>query len=239
MYSTLTTMQYQFANGLAEISASFDISGMAEVAASLGGVVEIGANIEVALSGSVLFSAGKHRQLVPVNAWISTLLNMKDPNADFYERNFARCRITLDGTFEASVSVKEPFELDAPVAVRGGLVEPFVLDLFNSSRIVEMKPNVKLQVDLPNIGDLSNLSFGVSEMRSRRVIMLAQTQYLTGLAFRLSLTRLRKWLSSSKWHWTLWSVLRREIPWRVAQAVCLEKKSSAPMYSRCPYLWLV
>lgn len=134
----------------------------------MGGVIEVGADIDVSLSGSVQFSAGKQGQLIPVNSWISTLKNMKDSTSEFYDANFARCRVTLDGSFEASVSVNEPFALDVPGAFTGGLVEPFTLDLFNSTAINETRPTVEFVIDLPDIGDLSNLSFGVSEKKKKK-----------------------------------------------------------------------
>lgn len=139
---------FQFATGLTEVSASFEIGGSAKVAAKVG-PLEVEADIDADLSGSLLLSAGSKGVLLPVNDWLSKMKNITLPE----NAGFATARATLDGSFAASASA-----LGFDVSATGGLSTPFVLDLMNRTAISTQKPNVYLDIDLPNIGDLRNLS---------------------------------------------------------------------------------
>lgn len=147
---TQTKSSFQFATGLNEVSASFEISGSANVAASVG-PIEIEGDIGADLVGSVELSAGSSGIFLPIQDWLSKMKNITLPE----NAGFARAKTTIDGTFEAAVSA---FGVGAQV--NGGLKTPFVLDLLDRTAIGESVPDVSLAVDLPDIGDLSSLTFG-------------------------------------------------------------------------------
>lgn len=94
------------------------------------------------------------------NDWISSLKNFKTKN----NTNFIRAGFTLDGSFEVEGEVTEPFSVSLP-STKGSLDEPFVLDLIEMVHLREEnedlpKPSISLDLDIPDIGDLRNLSFG-------------------------------------------------------------------------------
>ena len=94
------------------------------------------------------------------NDWISSLKNLKTKN----DTNFIRAGFTLDGSFEIEGEVTEPFSVSLP-STKGSLDEPFVLDLIEMVHLREEnadlpKPSISLDLDIPDIGDLRNLSFG-------------------------------------------------------------------------------
>lgn len=143
-----TKRNFQFAAGLNEVLAQFEIGGSAEIAASVG-PIDIEADISANLAGSVELSAGNKGVLLPINDWLSKMKNITEPE----NAGFATVKATIDGSFDASASA-----LGFDVSANGRLIKPFVLDLLNRTAIAKLKPEVFLNVDLPNIGDLRNLN---------------------------------------------------------------------------------
>ena len=140
---------FQFAAGLTKVSANFEVGGSANIAAKVG-PLEVEVDIDADLSGSLELKAGSKGVLLPVNDWLSKMKNITQPeNAEF-----ATVTATLDGTFQASASA-----LGFEVSAKGGLTTPFILDLMDRTAISTKRPDVYLDIDLPNIGDLRNLSF--------------------------------------------------------------------------------
>ena len=154
---TQTKKPFQILLGRTELNVDLGISGSADVSARIDEYIEVSAEIEAAVNGTVQLYAGS-RELVPVNEWLSKLQNVRNDSSPFYDKHFARASVTVDGEFDASVEVKKPFELDL-LSFVGEFAEPFELDLLNSTAINSTKPNITFDIDLPNIGDIGNLSF--------------------------------------------------------------------------------
>ena len=147
---TLTKQSFQFAVGLTEVNADFQVEGNVEIGAKVG-PVEIDASIETDLAGSLELSAGSKGVFLPLNDWLSKVKNITLPeNSDF-----GGAKVTIDGSFAASTEA-----LGFTVAATGGLIEPFVLNLTNQDDVDNKVPKISLDVNLPDIGDIKNLSFG-------------------------------------------------------------------------------
>ena len=69
---------FQFATGLTEVSANMAVSGSADIAASVG-PIEVEAEIEADLIGSLQLSAGKKNVLLPINDWLPKMKNITLP----------------------------------------------------------------------------------------------------------------------------------------------------------------
>jgi len=147
---TLTKQSFQFAVGLTEVNADFQVEGNVEIGAKVG-PVEIDASIETDLAGSLELSAGSKGVFLPLNDWLSKVKNITLPeNSDF-----GGAKVTIDGSFAASTEA-----LGFTVGATGGLIEPFVLNLTNQDDVDNKVPKISLDVNLPDIGDIKNLSFG-------------------------------------------------------------------------------
>ena len=108
------------------------------------------------------------------NDWISSLKNFKTKNTT----NFIRAGFTLDGSFEVEGEVTEPFSVSLPSA-KGALDEPFVLDQIEMVHLREEnedlpRPTISLDLDIPDIGDLRNLSFG-------DIVRIVQCQFILSM----------------------------------------------------------
>ena len=114
-----TKRNFQFAAGLNEVLAQFEIGGSAEIAASVG-PIDIEADISANLAGSVELSAGNKGVLLPINDWLSKMKNITEPE----NAGFATVKAPIDGSFDASASA-----LGFDVSANGRLIKPFVLDL--------------------------------------------------------------------------------------------------------------
>lgn len=106
------------------------------------------------VSGSLALSAGSKGQLVPYNQWLSKMKNITQPE----NAGFGSAKITFDGSFDAIARATEPFEVDAG-EFKGYFREPYILDLLNSTAINTTRPDVAFDIDLPDIGDLGNITF--------------------------------------------------------------------------------
>ena len=145
---------FQFGIGLTKISADLDVSGSSVVVANVGGVIEVEGDVEASITGSLQLSAGSKGQLVPLNDWLSTMKNIKKRE----NVGFGSAQVTVDGFFDASVKATAPFALDVG-KFEGSFKQPFILDLFNNTNGTGSRPDIVFDINLPNMGDLSNLTF--------------------------------------------------------------------------------
>ena len=56
--------------------------------------------------------------------------------------------------------MKEPFALELQHSFAGSFKTPFQLDLLDISAVKTRRPDIRFDINLPNIGDIRNLSFG-------------------------------------------------------------------------------
>jgi hypothetical protein len=148
---------FHFANGLTALEASLGISGSATVSATILDSVEVGATIDASVTGSLQFQSGTSGQLIPLDNWFSNLRSMTNPADPFHDPDFASAVVSVDGTFDAEVKLKQPFQLDVPASFEGYFSTPFELNLLDTSAIGTARPDVRFDINLPNIGDLGNL----------------------------------------------------------------------------------
>jgi hypothetical protein len=173
---TQKKLPFQFANGLTELEASLDISGSATVSTTILDSIEAGATLDSSVTGSLHFQSGTSGQLIPLDNWFSNLRSITNPTDPFHDPDFASATVSVDGSFNAEVELRTPFELDVPVSFEGFFAAPFELNLLDTSAIgtarpdvrflLDMdavsisRPDVKFDIDLPHIGDIGSLSFG-------------------------------------------------------------------------------
>jgi hypothetical protein len=151
---------FHFANGATALEVNLGLSGGATVSANVLDSIEVAASIDASVGGSLQFNAGSSGQLIPLDTWFSNIRTMLNASDEFHEPGFATCTLSMDGSFGASVEVREPFAIDAPMAFDGSFASPFSLDVLNVSAVSLTSPQIQFDIDLPNIGDIGNLSFG-------------------------------------------------------------------------------
>ncbi len=145
---------FQFASGLFELLAAFELNGNAEITANVADVLEVTATVDASFFGQVQFSAGKKGQLVPFDDWLAKLIDMKDTSSEDYDPDFAVAVLTFDGTIEGAVTVDA---LGVSTSVTGYLLEPYKYYLLRENNT---KPQFEMNVNVPSFGDLRNLSVG-------------------------------------------------------------------------------
>lgn len=143
---------FQFASGLFEVIAGIQVKGGAEITAKVANVLEVSAEIDTTFFGQVRFSAGKQGQLIAFDDWLAKLIALKDTKSEDYDRGFASAVLTLDGNIAGEVSSNA---LGVSTRVTGSFTEPYNYNLFENAT----RPKFVLDVNLPNFGDLRNLSF--------------------------------------------------------------------------------
>ena len=149
---------FSFAIGKSTLEADLGVSGEATVSAVVLDTIEVAASIDASIEGSLQFDSGTAGKLVPFDTWLSNVRTILLRDDEFHDPDFATATISMDGSFGASIDVREPFALDLPLSVDGSFIEPFELDLLNDSAV--QSPYVQFDIDLPNIGDIKKLSFG-------------------------------------------------------------------------------
>lgn len=145
---------FQFASGLFDITAGFELNGGAEITANVADVLEATAVVDASFFGQVQFSAGKQGQLIPFDDWLAKLIDMKDPLSEDYDQDFAVAVLTFDGTITGTVTVDA---LGISASVAGYLLEPYNYYLLSGNNT---GPKFEMDVNLPSFGDLRNLSVG-------------------------------------------------------------------------------
>jgi hypothetical protein len=115
--STAKKDSLQYAVGLTELEANLALSGSAYVSAFILDSIGAEASISADVSGYVWFSAGASFKLVELDVWASSLRSILTPTDEFYDPDFARASLSMDGRFHALVELKRPLQLDAPGSV--------------------------------------------------------------------------------------------------------------------------
>jgi hypothetical protein len=114
-------------------------------------------DLDADFTGDLLLSLGDG-ELLPFTVWLSATIAVLNPNSTGYIPDFMVATATFNGSFAAEVEPGLPFsDFVPPLSVSGYFVEPYVLNFFNIS--ASGIPNVALDVNLPNFGDVRNLSF--------------------------------------------------------------------------------
>ncbi len=145
---------FQFASGLFELLAGIEIQGGADITANVADVLEVSAGIDATFFGQAQFSAGKQGQLIPFDDWLGKLIALKDTSSVDYDPVFANAVFTIDGEITGDVSVDA---LGISTRATGALLEPYNYYLLRGNNT---GPKFVLDINLPNFGDLRNLSFG-------------------------------------------------------------------------------
>eukprot|EP00956_Cyclotella_meneghiniana_P043896 scaffold293011_cov142-Cyclotella_meneghiniana.AAC.1 len=151
---------FHFANGATALEIGLGLSGGATVSANVLDTIEVAASIDASISGTLQFNSGSVGQLTPLDTWFSNIKAMLNASDEFHVPDFASCTILVDGNFDSSVEVREPFALDVPASFQGSFASPFDLNLLDISAVSLRRPDIQFDIDLPNIGDIGNLSFG-------------------------------------------------------------------------------
>ena len=147
---------FQFASGLFDLTAGFELNGGAEITANIADVLEATAVVDASFFGQVQFSAGKQGQLIPFDDWLAKLVDiMNDTSTEDYDPDFAVAVLTFDGTITGKVTVDA---LGVSAGVAGYFLEPYNYYLLPSGN--NTGPKFEMDVNLPSFGDLRNLSVG-------------------------------------------------------------------------------
>jgi hypothetical protein len=166
----------QFAVGLIELEANLDLSGSATASATLLDSVEAEASVNADVSGYMKFGTGTKGRLLPTDEWASKIKSVLTPTDEFYDPDFARASLTMDGRFRASVELKKPFEIELPLSVKGGFKKPFELSLLNTTAIGSTRPNLEMKVDLPNVSLSSDIPNDILSVSSN-VLLYPSTDW--------------------------------------------------------------
>jgi len=167
---------FQFSVGHLEVLAEAEVKGSAEVTASVADVLEVEADLDANLFGNVQFSAGKMGQLVPFDDWLATLVAVKDNSSEFYSENFTVAALTFDGAITGTVSANVGALKLPSASVTGKFREPYKLDLLRLNGNTT-RPNFVMDVNVPNFGDIRNLSFSdVVNLLKQALVMLVGSE---------------------------------------------------------------
>lgn len=167
---------FQFSVGHLEVLAEAEVTGSATVIASVADVLEVEADLDANLFGNVQFSAGKMGQLVPFDDWLATLVAVKDNSSEFYSENFTVAALTFDGAIEGTVSANVGALKLPSTGVTGKFGEPYKLDLLRLNGNTT-RPNFVMDVNVPNFGDIRNLSFSdVVNLLKQALVMLVGSE---------------------------------------------------------------
>lgn len=163
---------FQFSVGHLEVLAEAEVTGIAQVTAKVADVLEVEADLDANLFGNVQFSAGKMGQLVPFDDWLATLVAVKDNSSEFYSKNFTVAALTFDGAITGTVLANVGALKLPSTSVTGTFREPYKLDLLRLNGNTP-RPNFVLDVNLPNFGNIRNLSFSdVVNLLKQALVML-------------------------------------------------------------------
>lgn len=154
--SVLSKKKFQMAIGTVSAEGRINVTGGADIAANVGGVIAVNSSLGAALSGSVNVSVGD--DFIPAGDWIVALTKIfGDASTEGYRAGFLTANASFDGNFSASVQALKPFDF-ARVNATGQFLEPFAIDFLNVNAS-KLRPNVTFVVDLPKIGNLRDMTF--------------------------------------------------------------------------------
>ena len=182
--AVLTKKRFQLALGPISLTGNVNASGEATIAANVGGVFEVGATLEADIGGTVDLTIGENRFL-PVVDWLVAITKIfSNESAEGFIDDFLSANATFTGSFEGTVAATEPFNF-GEITAKGSFAKPFEIDFLdvNASKnrpeidfavscllvLYLLRGCVRIfrflttyavaQVDLPQIGNLRNLTF--------------------------------------------------------------------------------
>jgi len=145
---------YRVAVGEIGVRANVTVIGDAQVSCTVLQVIDVAADIVADLRVTLTLTLGIG-ELIPFTDWLVALLAITSPKGEGHIPNFLKAEAVLVGTFGAVVRALPPFDVAGQVDASGTVTHTLdFLDIGASG-----SPNVTMKVDLPNIGDISKLSF--------------------------------------------------------------------------------
>jgi hypothetical protein len=160
---TLSKRGFQIAVGDTSISAGFEIAGDVIMAANVGGVIEVEADLTSSLSGKLELTLGTPGAFLRFSKWLAALISIFNTASEGHRVDFFKPTASFEANFSASVQALAPFDIIPEIEVSGAFADTFDIDFFfvkNASlpSVSRKLPNVTFEVDLPDIGGLRNLS---------------------------------------------------------------------------------
>lgn len=151
--TSLSKVGFEILVGDLFIDADFAVTGDAEFNAALNDVVEVEARLDAALTGNLNFILGyQNTTLVRFSEWITELSNLRGDGAAFLQASS-----TWSGDFNAEVTPLSPF--DVGVVSATGSFAPYNIDFFEGNSSSNY-PDIEMEVSIPNIGLILQLSYG-------------------------------------------------------------------------------
>lgn len=161
---------FQFAVGQIKAAADFEMVGSAKATCSVLRAFEVVAELDVYLEISVDACLNDAPGLLPFSDWLGALTAVFNKEADAHREGFLTAGAVVNGGFNASVEASYPFEMVSANAL-GHFNNPWEINFLEVSKAG--KPNITLDVDLPKIGSLKNLSFrDMVELLKRSLYLL-------------------------------------------------------------------
>ena len=151
---------FQIAMGNSSIIASFVITGDVILAANVGGVIEVEADLHAQFGGSLTLHLGTD-EFLTFPKWLAALISIFHEKSEGYIKEFFTPTASFEGDFTAEVEALAPFNFGS-IDATGAFDEAFEIDFFelkNTPGLPRKVPNISFEVDLPNIGGVRNLSF--------------------------------------------------------------------------------
>jgi hypothetical protein len=168
----LSKTPFQIAVGDIVLAASFSFSGTVKLYCTLLGVIEVEATMGASFGAALEVSLGVG-DLLRFQDWLVALTSVTAPETEGYIDGFVTALAAIDGNFSVTVVAGPPFDFLDPISVEGEFATPYVLDFLNISG--SGKPNITLDIDMPNLGDIKHLSF-----HDVVNILVQSTEFLVG-----------------------------------------------------------
>lgn len=163
---------YQLAVGDVGVSGSIAVQGQVKIFCTVLGVIEVEAMLEANFQATIELTVGSGG-LLRFTDWLAGLTAITTPESDQHIPGFFTAQATLDANFTADVSAGPPFDFLPTVGVEGGFTEPWVVNI--SDIAGSGKPNISFAVDLPEIGNIKQMSF-----RDVVNLMVTAMEFLVG-----------------------------------------------------------
>jgi len=150
----ISKRKWQIVVGDTSIEASFTVTINATLSSNVGGVIEVTATLYGVLSGNLTLSLGTE-EMLSFSTWLIALTNVFNTNSSGHINGFFEASATFDGSFNAVVAPKAPFDFLGIASASGGFAEPYVIDFLGNTSY----PNITFDVVIDGIGDVRKLSF--------------------------------------------------------------------------------
>jgi hypothetical protein len=152
----LSKTPFQIAVGDIALKANFSYSGTVKLYCSILGVIEVDATLGASFGAALEVSLGVG-ELLKFQDWIAALTSFDDPGTVGYIHGFVTALAAVDGNFSVTVVAGPPFDFVDPVFVEGEFATPYILNFLDIS--ASGQPNITMDIDMPNLGDIKHLSF--------------------------------------------------------------------------------